>query len=156
MIATRADQIEDHAAFAKQRADLASLNAADLCLVRADRKHGGFIGFAQLLYIVALAIEQSPANAGRGSVLRHPHQGCAHGSAHNSIGAQVFCRLNDLEQLLALGNGIIVCIEDFYVHTQTVGHIPSGSFVLLLIRVLFHPQGNEKLKFFHCAFLQIR
>ena len=57
--------------------------------------------------------------------------------------------MNHIQQLLTLRNCIIACVEDLYVNTEAASNIARYRRVQLLITILLHDEGDEKLEFFH-------
>src|ERR1700693_4781671 len=127
-----------------------SLNAADFSMVGAYSEDGNAAGFAEFGNVFDVAIQHHPADAGGGRGASHLRQrGSAHGFENDSVRLRVGSRLNDIQNLLTLGDGIIVSVDDLNIDAEASGGCFSVRSLLDLIVVVVGRQRNQKLKLFH-------
>src|SRR6185437_10446379 len=105
----RALNVQHRPAFRKQRGELVPLYAANLLMVRTHAEDWNLGGLSHLSDVFDVTVQHDPADAGghRGtSYLRQ--SGSTHRFENDSIGQGFGTRLDDVKDLLALDNGIIV------------------------------------------------
>ena len=112
------------------------LDLANLFMVGADGKSRNFKRAPQLGNVIHLMIQNGPSNSRSGGSAGHLGESRrAHRLEHNGVRTRR-SRLNEFQQLLALGHCVVAGVDDFYIHVQA----PRGGFggrrLLLLIVVV--------------------
>ena len=82
-------------------------------------------------------IEDDPSNTcGRGGAGDLREGGPSGGLEHNRVGARRSGTLNELQQLLALRQAVIVGVNNFQVDAQTASRLLRGCCLFLLVVVI--------------------
>ena len=125
-----------------------ALKAADLELALGDDEDGSAGVFAELGDVVDVAVADDPAD-----VLRDGGFGDAAESAggdrldEESVGRGVRAGLDDLEELLALGDGVVVGVEEAEIDVELSACGLGDEGLLVLIGVVVG-QGNDNAQTF--------
>src|SRR6266849_4297563 len=142
--------VKDGAATGKQRGKLLALNLADLLVIGADGENGNARSFAQFREIFRFAVEHRPADSCAHRRARHLRQRSrSYRFEHNRIGTQFRSGLNGLQNLCALCNRVVLCVENLEVGSEAPRSILRGGGLLQLVIVLAGGQRNEEAKLLH-------
>src|SRR5205809_5766445 len=133
------------AAPGKKGSYLAPLNSADFHLIGAYGKDGRASGLAKLGGVLGLPAENSPSDAGGcGSLGYLRKRGSADGFYKDSAGPKRRFRLDGLEELRALRDGIVVGINDLGLDTEfRRGGFRSCGLFHLIVVVLGYQRNQE-------------
>src|SRR5207245_5378893 len=97
-------------------------------------------------------VQHHPSNTSRSSGTCHLREsGSASGLEYDGIWTRGRRTLNKLQQLLALRHGLIVGVDDLYVHAQTPRRAVGGRRLFLLIIVAVIRERNQEIQLFHGA-----
>ena len=117
--------------------DLAALNSADLLVVRSQREQWDLKIAAQIGKIVDLTVQHYPSNSGgSGGACHLGHGRAADWLENDSIRVRLGIRLNDLEQLLTLDNGIILGVHGLNFDAERGSHFRCFNRLLHLVIVV--------------------
>ncbi len=100
---------------------MASLNASDFGVVRGDAEHRRLAVAAQISEVVHIAVQDDPTDSRGNRGFGHLGQSGADGFEDDSIGTCSRGRLDGLQQLLALINGVVVRVNDLDLDTDPLG-----------------------------------
>jgi len=111
--------VENVSARGEQSAQLLSLDAADVFVVRRGGKYRDRKKAAQLGNIVGVVVQQRHSNAGSGGGVRHMRMGARTGRfEQDRVGQRNGSRLDARQQLLTLHDALVVGIDDLEINAQ--------------------------------------
>jgi hypothetical protein len=135
--------IENGPAVGQQGSELPSLDPPNFFVIGTDGKHGYLGGLAQFGKIVGVAIEQNPPDSAADGGASRLRQGRTHRLNDDGRGpVSGEGGLNNLQDLLALFDGIVVGMEDFQINSKTPGRGLRRDRLLNLIVVIVVGEGN--------------
>ena len=105
---------------------------------------------AQFWDVASIPIKDRPSDTRGCSRPRNLRQsGAAYRLKDNTIRALIFIRLDCLQDLRALRNGVVIRINDLDIRAQFAGHLLGGFRLLDLVIVVVRRKGNQKAQLFH-------
>jgi len=119
-------------------------------MVGGDAEKGSGGDFAQFRNVAGVAVEDSPSDTGRsGSAGNLGQGGTTDRLKDDGVRAVVVGRLDGFEDLGALGDGVIIGIEDLDFRAQIAGHQLGGLGLFDLVIVVVGGKRNENAQLFH-------
>src|ERR1700694_4099151 len=142
--------IQHRPALGQQRRKLLSLNLAYLFMVATDRKYRNLRSLPELMEIVRFMVQHHPANIHSYRGESHLRKRCsARGLVYDGIRTRSGRALNEMQHLLALGDRVVVGMDDLKVHSQTSRNFFRSCSLFLLIVVIVVGERDQKAEFFH-------
>src|SRR5262249_30446171 len=143
---------ENVATMRQECSNLAALDATDLEMVGCDSKNGCGRRFAKFGDVIGVAIENSPADARGSGGASDLREGCAaNGFKDDGVGTVRFFGLDGLEKLCALGDGVVVGVNDLEFKAKLASGIFGGLRLLDLIIVVAGGERDKKMQLFHAG-----
>ncbi len=137
----------------RKRSELAGLNTADFHTVGAHGKNRHAVQLAQLVKVVGVAVEDDPADARHRGGPSYLGQGrSAGGLEDDAVGKRGGFCLDELQDLLALLDGIVVGEDDFQIKAQAVGNFLGRGGLFDLVVIVLRDEGKDKVELFHSCF----
>ena len=132
------------------------MDSSNLLVVGADGKGWNVAAGTQLSQIVGFAIKHAPGYPACYSRLRDLWKtsstcGLDQDSINTRIGG-----LNDSQNLLTLGDGIVIGKHSLHLHAEASGSFLSSRSLLALVVVIIRDERHNKAKFFHGNYLESR
>ncbi len=130
--------------------ELTALDAADFRVIRAHAKYRRLAGAAKLGEIFSLAVEHHPCNIRGRSCAPHVRQSGAADRLEND-GVGMFCggALNDVQELLALIDGIVASVADLDINAEALSGGFGGARLLDLKIIIVGDQRYQEAEPFH-------
>ena len=129
---------------------LTALDPANFEMVGAHSENGGGRRLAHFWNVAGIAIQHGPSDTdgcGRAGDLG---QSCAtDGLKNNGVRPLILGNLNGFQDLGALGNRVIIRINDLDFRPQFAGHLLRGLCLFDLVIVVIGRKGNQKVQLFH-------
>src|SRR5438105_11677037 len=95
-------------------------------------------------------VQHHPSNAGGGGGACHLREtGSARRLKYDGVRTRGRRTLNELQQLLALRHGVVVGVNDLYVHAQTPRRAVRSGRLLLLIIVAVIRERDQEVELLH-------
>jgi hypothetical protein len=129
----------------QQSGELATLDAANFNMVRANGENRGGRDFAKFRDVAGVAIQDGPADSSsycRSSDLRKG--GAPNWFENNGIWPQSFSGLNRFQDLGALGNRVVACIDNLDFDTELSGSHFRRLGLFDLIIVIVGREGKQE------------
>ena len=142
--------IEDTAAFRKQRGELPGLDSANFHMIVTDAKNGSLGCPAELGNVTGFTIQDHPAdiggNGGFGDLRKRSPTDRFEDNRGGPFSGR---RLDSAEQLRALTYGVVACVKDLQIQIKPLRHFFGGLSLFDLVVVIVGGERNQNAKFCH-------